>query len=62
MNVKAQANAMKMPTALTPMDLTAVPANRDSLETGLLVPVWYSTYHFVFVMIQDMVSLLARVH
>ena len=39
MNVKAQTNAMKMPTALTPMDLTAVPANRDSLEMGLLVPV-----------------------
>ena len=40
MNVKAQTNAMKKPTALTPMDLTPVPANRDSLEMGQLVPVW----------------------
>ena len=47
MNVRPQTNAMKMPTALTLMDLTPVPANRDSLEMGQLAPVWvfYLSFH-----------------
>ena len=40
MNVKAQINAMKMPTASTPMDLIRVPVNKDSLEMGQLARVW----------------------
>ena len=40
MNVKAQINAMKMPTASTPMDLIRVPVNKDSLEMGQLAQVW----------------------
>ena len=46
MNIKAQTNAMKMPTVSTPMDLIRVPVNKDSLEMGQPAQVWLFYFSF----------------